>query len=216
MRAGVALVAVALATRAATSLQPARASFRASAARGGGLGGLGGAAGGAAGRAKGANVDARPSASRQRWLRRLSRRWRSAPWRARCLRKVLFFASIVNVVPCVLRNDYAAAPWPIFSLPERKAPIVYRSLFYFAKLRPRVLFTLGAGLRALQLTTPVQHVFDPSVGCGAGLNLLALFVGSRWPAPIVLGWAASKRTWLLLGAETRDKTRVPITVKLQD
>jgi len=65
----------------------------------------------------------------------------------------------------------------------------------------QVLFAIGAGLRALQMTTPVQHVFDPSVGSGAGLNLLALFAGARWPAPIVLGWGCTKKAWC--GAPTR-------------
>jgi hypothetical protein len=117
--------------------------------------------------------------------------------------------------------------------------VLYSRLFYFARLRPRVLFAIGAGLRALQMTTsvaivrrnatqkglpedffragarrPVQHVFDPSAGSGAGLNLLALFAGARWsvrgraadiaatpgpnndrPAPIVLGWGCTKRGW---------------------
>jgi len=90
---------------------------------------------------------------------------------------------------------------------------VYRKLFYFARLRPRILFAIGACLRAFQMTTPVAHVFDPGVGCGAGLNALAFFVGSRWPAPAVLGWAASKGAWRLLGAKPPPITRIPIAVR---
>ena len=103
-------------------------------------------------------------------------------------------------------------------LPERddKRTLIARQLFYFARLRPRILFTVGACLRALQLTTPLHHVFDPGVGTGAGLNLLALFVGSRWPAPLLLGWAGSRRPWVLLGAEKPPPARLPITVRLQD
>ena len=152
-----------------------------------------------------ARRDWRPAVGRRAWWRRRRR-----------LRRWILFVTFVNVVPCVARNDYAASPWPLCPPLDRKAPLVYRSLFYFARLRPRILFTMGACLRALQLTTPVQHVFDPGAGVGAGLNLLALFVGSRWPAPLVLGWAATRRPWRLLGAETPDAARVPITVKLQD
>lgn len=83
-------------------------------------------------------------------------------------------------------------------------------------MKPRVLFVVGATLRGLQLTTPAQHLFDPGVGCGAGLNVLALFAGSRWPAPIVLGWAITRGFWKVLGADRPKHFRVPIAVGLDD
>ena len=66
-------------------------------------------------------------------------------------------------------------------------------------------------LRGLQLTTPIRFVFDPPAGCGAGLNLLCLFAGSRWPAAGVLGFALCKPFWRILGAET-PYLQVPISV----
>ena len=79
--------------------------------------------------------------------------------------------------------------------------------------RPRLLFVIGSCLRALQSSTVIQLVFDPTAGVGAGLNLLALWVSSQWPAPLVLGWAASKPFWRMLrAAPPRSDVRVPIAV----
>lgn len=156
------------------------------------------------------------SSVQRRWAK-FRKLFKHPVWRAQFLRRSLFLASTFNVVPCVVRNDYKASFAPFMERhTESKPPMIYRQLFYFARLRPRILFTIGACLRALQMTTPIEHVFDPGVGCGAGLNMLALFVGSRWPAPIITGWAFTKRPWLLLGAEKPPPARVPITVVLKD
>ena len=49
------------------------------------------------------------------------------------------------------------------------------------------------------------------------MNLLALGVSSQWPAPLVLGWAASKPLWTMLRAEPPMRVpRVPIAVRVAD
>lgn len=118
----------------------------------------------------------------------------------------------------------------------------YKAVFYFARLKPRLLFVVGACLRALQQTTVLQLVFDPSVGVGvrgrasklcttprptvaplsprashaqqAGLNILALMTSSRWPSPLLLGWATSKPFWVLLRAAPPSRTSIPISIHL--
>lgn len=123
----------------------------------------------------------------------------------------------------VVANEYQNVERNIKFLPSPLRPTttggsptaaVYRTIFYFARLKPRLLFAVGACARALQLTTVLQLVFDPSIGVGAGLNLLALATASRWPAPLLLGWAASKPVWWLLGASPPPKVQVPISIDL--
>ena len=135
--------------------------------------------------------------------------------------KLLYIATVINpalsvihneyhsVVP-VLKRDTAAAPFRGGGV----APPIYRTLFYFARLKPRLLFVVGACLRALQQTTVLNLVFDPGVGVGAGLNLLALSTSSRWPASFTLGWALSKPGWRLLRAEPPSVRSVPISMRL--
>eukprot|EP00747_Dinoflagellata_sp_TGD_P220101 gnl/TRDRNA2_/TRDRNA2_92111_c0_seq2.p1 gnl/TRDRNA2_/TRDRNA2_92111_c0~~gnl/TRDRNA2_/TRDRNA2_92111_c0_seq2.p1 ORF type:complete len:349 (-),score=34.60 gnl/TRDRNA2_/TRDRNA2_92111_c0_seq2:83-1129(-) len=93
---------------------------------------------------------------------------------------------------------------------------VYSLFFYFARLRPRLLFAIGACLRGLQQTTLLQLLFDPRVGVGLGCNLLALMTGSSWPAPFVLGWALSQPVWAILHAEPPPrKINVPVQIGLR-
>ena len=92
---------------------------------------------------------------------------------------------------------------------------VYTTLFYFAQLKPRLLYSIGALLRALQLCTPISHVFDPIIGVGFGINISAMFSGgSRWIKPLILGWTTTKSIWLWLGANTVHGGYVPITLTL--
>ncbi|VEU44158.1 unnamed protein product [Pseudo-nitzschia multistriata] len=56
---------------------------------------------------------------------------------------------------------------------------VYSKLFYFARMRPRLLYSIGALLRALSLCTPLRHLFDPTVGVGAGIHFFASLASSR-------------------------------------
>ena len=104
-------------------------------------------------------------------------------------------------------SERATPPKPL----EGLTAIYLPQLFYFARLKPRLLFVIGGMLRGLQLTTPIRFAFDPPAGCGAGLNLLCLFAGSRWPAAGVLGFALCKPFWRILGAQT-PSLQVPISV----
>jgi hypothetical protein len=94
--------------------------------------------------------------------------------------------------------------------------VLYSKLFYFAKLRPRLLYAIGALLRALQLCTPCRCILDPTIGVGAGINLCAILVGSLWVKPLVLGWATTKWAWTWLGARQVEKAYVPITVSIRE
>jgi len=132
--------------------------------------------------------------------------------------RAAYCLTAVNPTMSVAKNEYTGIDAVRFlknhghgdpHLPKQ----VYRTLFYFARLKPRLLFVIGACLRALQQTTALQVVFDPKMGVGAGLNLLALLTHSQWPAPLFLGWASSKICWLALQAEPPPhKLHVPVTV----
>ena len=162
----------------------------------------------------------------QRWWCRLQ-----TPVPARLCR-LLYAVTAVNPALFVITNRYQGFfQTPVESGPQTKASrrkelserivkpkplegftaIYLPQLFYFARLKPRLLFVIGGMLRGLQLTTPIRFVFDPPAGCGAGLNLLCLLAGSRWPAAGVLGFALCKPFWCILGAETPD-LQVPISV----
>ena len=65
---------------------------------------------------------------------------------------------------------------------------------------PRHLFTLGAGLRMIQLCTNLKNAFDPSVGICALVNLGAIFGSAKWISKIVLGWTISPIAWRVFGA----------------
>ena len=129
----------------------------------------------------------------------------------------LYIFTVVNPVLSVIANEYKNVDSKFLPSPLRAEPLsthrtasVYRTLFYFAKLKPRLLFAVGACLRALQQTTVIQLVFDPSVGVGAGLNLVALATASRWPSALMLGWAVSKPFWSFLHAAPPEGAKLPI------
>lgn len=132
--------------------------------------------------------------------------------------RFMYAASVVNPCLAVLCNDYSVRVHVHGITPKLvpKGPAttmkIYGALFYFARLKPRVAFAIGSVLRALQLTTAVQYVFDPGVGVGIGLNILTMLCDSRWPAAVVLGWIATKPMWRLLGA--RSPSSVPFPIKL--
>ncbi|KAL1521233.1 hypothetical protein AB1Y20_020905 [Prymnesium parvum] len=133
--------------------------------------------------------------------------------------RMLYLLSAVNPALAVLHNDYLRGvpvllPRPASPKPPSSLARTYGTLFYFARLKPRVAFTIGAMLRGLQLTTAIQFVFDPVAGVGAGLNLMCLFAGSRWPAAVVLGWAATKQWWQFLGAYSPSSVPFPIRLSL--
>lgn len=132
------------------------------------------------------------------------------------VRRLLYLLTAVNPILVLSSNQYSTRiRVPGSSTLEQKgSPLagVYRTLFYFARLKPRLMFSVGAALRALQMTTPIHFVFDPGAGVGAGLDLLAFASSSRWPAMVVLGWSLSKYLWIALGATPPPRSPVPITV----
>lgn len=132
------------------------------------------------------------------------------------LARFLYTVSALNPLIAVLFNDYSRMK--TMRMQPRQTHYLartYETLFYFARLKPRVSFSIGAMLRGLQLTTAFQYVFDPTAGCGLGLNLICLFARSRWPATVVLGWALTKPMWKILGACPPSGLPVPITISLK-
>lgn len=93
---------------------------------------------------------------------------------------------------------------------------VYSKLFYFARMRPRLLYSIGALVRCASLCTPIRHLLDPSVGVGAGIHLFAFLTGSRWVKPLILGWGTTKWFWQWLGARPVEKAYLPITLSIHE
>jgi hypothetical protein len=128
----------------------------------------------------------------------------------------LYTATAINPFLAVFFNDYARMLEPVKQIQtHNRLAAAYETIFFFARLKPRVSFAIGAVLRALQLTTAFQYVFDPLAGVGFGLNIICLFAKSRWPATIVLGWSISKPMWKVLGACPPSGLPVPITVSFK-
>lgn len=120
--------------------------------------------------------------------------------------QILYWTTAADALQFVLFNEYSG----------NTRTTMYSKLFVFARLRPRLLFSLGSLLRALQLCTPFQKVFDPSIGVGAGINLCAILAGSRWVKPVILGWATTKCAWVWLGARQLDRAFLPITLSIRE
>mmetsp|Transcript_21805 Transcript_21805/g.63444 ORF Transcript_21805/g.63444 Transcript_21805/m.63444 type:complete len:233 (+) Transcript_21805:121-819(+) len=140
--------------------------------------------------------------------------------RARFLRG-LYWLSAVDAVAAVLCDDFRMkillprAPVMHLENPsDRVAASIIPRIFYFARLRPRLLWSVGALLRALQLCTPIQRVLNPSAGVGLGVNMCAIVARSRWVAPLVVGWASSGPVWRWLGARQPQGAVVPIAVSI--
>jgi hypothetical protein len=153
--------------------------------------------------------------------------------------RMLYIVTAVNPALSVLANEYVTLNSKSNSGTSAPLAATYRTIFYFARcarpaslcvglltpsrgkrlqpvcrLKPRLLWVVGSCLRALQQTTVLQLVFDPSIGVGAGLNLLAMACNSRWPSALLLGWACSKPFWLYLHAAPPPTVQVPISLKL--
>lgn len=82
------------------------------------------------------------------------------------------------------------------------------------KVRPRTLYSIGALLRGLCLCTPLETIFDPCMGVGAGVNLCGLLADSQWVPVLILGFATSKAIWKLLGAKQTEGIPVPISISV--
>ncbi|KAG7367673.1 hypothetical protein IV203_030344 [Nitzschia inconspicua] len=138
------------------------------------------------------------------------------------MQHILYWITAADAVHSLFLNEYSGLYGFLYSsssaLAERMSlvPSVYSKLFYFARLRPRLLYAIGALVRALQLCTPLRKVIDPCIGVGAGVNLCALLAGSRWVQPFVLGWATTKWLWTWLGACQVERAFLPITLSIHE
>ena len=138
---------------------------------------------------------------------------------SRFIHHVLYWCTAMDAVHSIIMNDYSnilGSNNLEATTAKNFVPSVYSRLFYFARLRPRLLYAIGALLRALQLCTPFGRILDPTAGVGAGINLCALLAGSRWVKPLVLGWATTRWLWTWLGARQVDKAYLPITLSIHE
>mmetsp|Transcript_20255 Transcript_20255/g.42091 ORF Transcript_20255/g.42091 Transcript_20255/m.42091 type:complete len:248 (+) Transcript_20255:200-943(+) len=133
----------------------------------------------------------------------------------------LYWITATDAVISVILNEYSDFSLPgasIAMLNEKQGVVreVYSKLFYFARMRPRLLYSIGALLRALSLCTPLRYLLDPTAGVGAGIHFFAFLAGSRWVKPLILGWATTKAFWSWLGARPVDRAYVPITLSIHE
>jgi len=124
-----------------------------------------------------------------------------------------YWITSLDAVYSIFENEYCTSFRGFVVV--KHTPVISK-LFYFARLRPRLLYSVGALLRALQMCTPLERIFDPRVGVGAGINLFAFLAGSRWVKPLVLGWATTKWLWSWLGAGKLPRAYVPITLSIHE
>lgn len=137
----------------------------------------------------------------------ISRRWA----------KILYYLSAMNPLIAVLFNDYSKMLEPIPILQTQPKNVISQAVTGFVsivRLKPRISFTVGAMLRALQLNTAIENVIDPTIGIGFGLNVLCLFAKTRWPSTIILGWSITKTFWKILGSKQPNTGPIPITMAL--
>lgn len=80
--------------------------------------------------------------------------------------------------------------------------VAYEAFGTWRLFRPSELFALGAFARAIQLCTPFQYSFDPSVGVAALVNFGSINIMRRakWVAYFVIGWTTTPRLWRYCGA----------------
>lgn len=140
---------------------------------------------------------------------------------SRRFQHALYWITAADSIVSVILNEYTAFPFPGVSVivsNERQGVVreVYSKLFYFARMRPRLLYSIGALVRALSLCTPLRHLLDPTVGVGAGIHFFAFLTSSRWVKPLILGWATTKAFWTWLGASPVDRAYVPITLSIHE
>ncbi len=136
----------------------------------------------------------------------------------RVIHHALYWLTATDAVQSVIRNQYTDFLGTMTTRPSRRnvVPSVYSKLFYFARLRPRLVYSVGALLRALQLCTPLGRILDPSIGVGAGINLCAIMASSQWVKPLILGWTTTKYTWKWLGAKRVERAYLPISLSIHE
>jgi len=138
----------------------------------------------------------------------------------RYFQHALYWITAADTVVSVILNEYSDISFPgaIITSKDKSGVVreVYSKLFYFARMRPRLLYSIGALVRALSLCTPLRHLIDPTVGVGFGINFFAFLTGSRWVKPLILGWATTKAFWTWLGARPAGRAYVPITLSIHE
>ncbi len=136
----------------------------------------------------------------------------------RVIHHTLYWLTAADAIQSIFRNQYTDLMGAMARRNTENAmvPVVYSRLFYFARMRPRLLYAVGALLRALQLCTPLGRILDPSIGVGAGINLCAIVASSRWIKPLILGWATTKYAWKWLGAQRVQRAYLPITLSIHE
>lgn len=139
----------------------------------------------------------------------------------RLIQHALYWITAADTVLSVILNEYSdfSLPGASVVLPMEKQGVVrevYSKLFYFARMRPRLLYSIGALVRALSLCTPLRYLLDPTVGVGAGIHFFAYLAGSRWVKPVILGWTTTKALWTWLGARPVDRAYLPITLSIHE
>lgn len=139
----------------------------------------------------------------------------------RYFQHALYWMTAADTVVSVILNEYFDFLFPGASIvmPNEKQGVVrevYSKLFYFARMRPRLLYSIGALGRAFSLCTPFRYLLDPTVGVGAGIHIFAFLAGSRWVKPLILGWATTKAFWTWLGARPVDGAYLPITLSIHE
>ena len=136
----------------------------------------------------------------------------------RVIHHALYWLTATDAVQSVVRNQYTDFLGAMTARPSQRnvVPSVYSKLFYFARLRPRLVYSVGALLRALQLCTPLGRILDPSIGVGAGINLCAILASSQWVKPLILGWTTTKYAWKWLGAKRVERAYLPISLSIHE
>jgi len=134
------------------------------------------------------------------------------------LQHSFYWITAMDTIFSVFLNEYSGFGTVALLQNEKQGVVreVYSKLFYFARMRPRLLYSIGALVRALSLCTPLKYLVDPSVGVGAGIHLFAYLAGARWVKPLILGWATTKWFWCWLGARPVDRAYIPITLSIHE
>ena len=118
--------------------------------------------------------------------------------------QVMTFTVVAWRAICDIARDFEKQINPNQNQRGKSSPIMTSMFVVF---NPREIFALGAFARALQICTPIQFVFDPSVGTAALIVYGALNIMRRgkWFAYFVIGWTTTPRLWKLFGASCKPR-----------
>ncbi|GMH65040.1 hypothetical protein TrRE_jg6154 [Triparma retinervis] len=114
--------------------------------------------------------------------------------------RILFFATSIDALHAIFTNRSAKRD----RTGQGKGGGIVGSIMSPLGIRffpPRLLFLIGAFARAIQMSTPLNRVFNPTLGVAGMVNAGALWIQARWLPRIVFGWIASKRLWDIVGAK---------------